>query len=57
GRALHKGDTLYVEAESADGSRAYSWSYGETPLTGEVNESCQLVGAIDFTQPTLASAR
>ena len=56
GRPLDKGQTLYVEAESEDGSRSYSWIYKETPLSGTVESACQLVGLDDFHKPTLVTA-
>jgi len=57
GRSLDKGQTLYVEAESEDGNRSYSWVYKETPLSGTVESACQLVGLDDFHKPALLTAQ
>lgn len=57
GRALKKGETLFVEGESEDGNRSYSWIYKETPLYGQVESACQLVGIDDFRHPTILTAQ
>ncbi len=57
GRALKKGETLFVEGESEDGNRSYSWIYKETPLSGEIESACQLVGIDDFRHPTVLTAQ
>ena len=50
---------VYIEAEgeSEDGNRSYSWIYRETPLSGEVESACQLVGLDDFRHPTVQTAQ
>jgi hypothetical protein len=57
GRPLAKGQTLYVEAESASGDRFYSWVYRESDLSGHVRTTCQLVGIQDFRHPDLVTAQ
>lgn len=56
GRPLSKGHTLFVEAESADGDRFYSWVYRDSSLSGDVNSSCQLVGLRDFRTSEIVTA-
>lgn len=56
GRSLKKGETLFVEGESEDGHRSYSWIYRETPLSGQIESACQLVGIDDFSAPSIVTA-
>ncbi len=57
GKPLAKGQTLYVEAESAEGDRFFSWVYRETTLSGEVRSNCQLVGIRDFRHSDIVTAQ
>jgi len=57
GRSLIKGQTLYVEAESADGDRFFSWVYRESELSGNVRSNCRLVGIRDFRHPDIVTAQ
>jgi hypothetical protein len=57
GRPLSKGQTLFVEAQSADGERFYSWVFRDAALDGEVGSSCQLVGVQDFRAADVRTAQ
>lgn len=57
GKALKKGQTLFVEAESADGERFFSWVYRDSDLAGHVRSTCQLVGIADFRAPEIVTAQ
>lgn len=57
GRALAKGQTLFVEAESAEGDRFFSWVYRDSELSGNVRSTCRLVGIRDFRHPDIVTAQ
>lgn len=57
GRPLAKGQTLFVEAESADGNRFYSWVFRDAALSGNVRTTCQLVGIQDFRHMDVMTAQ